>query len=194
MESGRKMISRIAVIFPGIGYNKNRPLLYHSGKLALQHGFKVKALEFGGFPTKIKGDREALMKAFSIAVAQSEDQLKYIDFEAYEDIVFISKSVGTVAAAVYAAKHNVPARQLYYTPLEHTFSLMEDHNGLVFHGTADTWVNTEAVEEGCKEKHLILKTILGANHSLESEDVFANLQDLFVILKDVNRFLLKQEV
>ena len=188
------MISRIAVIFPGIGYNKNRPLLYHSGKLAMQHGFKVKALEFSGFPQKIKGDREALMKAFSIAVAQSEDQLKFIDFEAYDDIVFISKSIGTVAAAIYATKHNVKARQLYYTPLEHTLSLMEDHNGLVFHGTADTWVNTGAIEEGCANKHLILKTVLGANHSLESDDVFANLQDLFVILKDVDHFLKNQEV
>ena len=68
------MISRIAVLFPGIGYTKNHPLLYHSGKLAQQYGYKVKALEFSGFPHKLKGNREALMTSFQIAVGQAEDQ------------------------------------------------------------------------------------------------------------------------
>ena len=188
------MTSKIAVIFPGIGYHKNKPLLYHSAKLAAQHGFKVKALEFSGFPQKLKGNREAMMKSFQLAIAQSEDQLKFIDFPAYDDVVFISKSIGTVAAAIYATKHEVPARQLYFTPLEQTFSLIQDGNGLVFHGTADSWVDTEAVTAGCLEKRLTLKTVLGSNHSLESDDVFANLQDLLVIMEDVNRFLLNQEV
>ena len=84
---------------------------------------------------------------------------------------------------------------LYTVPeLEQTFSLIQDGNGLVFHGTADSWVDTEAVTAGCLEKHLTLKTVLGSNHSLESDDVFANLQDLLVIMEDVNRFLLNQEV
>ncbi|MBR1629275.1 MAG: alpha/beta hydrolase [Lachnospiraceae bacterium] len=188
------MISRIAVLFPGIGYTKNHPLLYHSGKLAQQYGYKVKALEFSGFPHKLKGNREALMTSFQIAVGQAEDQLKFIDFPAYNEIVFISKSIGTVAAAIYSTKHQVPARQLYFTPLEQTFSLIEDHNGLIFHGTADSWVNTDVVLESCERKRLRLKTILGANHSLESEDVFSNLQDLQLIIEDVGRFLRKEDV
>lgn len=186
------MTNKIAVLFPGIGYDRNRPLLYHSGKLAEQLGYKVKALAFGGFPPKLKGNREALMESFRIAVNQSEEQLKFIDFAAYDDIVFISKSIGTVAAAIYAAKHNVPARQLYFTPLEHTFSLVADGNGLVFHGTADSWVDTEAVTAGCIDKHLTLKTVLGANHSLESGSVFSDLSDLTLIMEDVDLFLRKQ--
>ena len=186
------MTSKIAVLFPGIGYNKYRPLLYHSGKLAEQFGYKLKTLEFSGFPHRLKGDREALMKSFQIAVSQSEDQLKFIDFSAYEDIVFISKSIGTVAAAVFAAKHNLHARQLYFTPLEHSFSVMEDGNGLVFHGTADSWVNTAAVEEKCIEKHLTLKTVLAANHSLETGDALSDLQDLTIIMEEVSLFLRKQ--
>ena len=186
------MTKKIAVLFPGIGYNKHRPLLYHSGKLAIQYGFKLKALEFSGFPQKLKGNREALMRSFQIAVAQSEDQLKFIDFSAYDDVVFISKSIGTVAAAIYAAKHNIPARQIYFTPLEHSFSLMADGNGLVFHGTADSWVNSDSVEEKCLEKHLTLKTVLAANHSLETDDVFSDLQDLSIIMEDVSLFLRKE--
>ncbi|MBQ9633341.1 MAG: alpha/beta hydrolase, partial [Lachnospiraceae bacterium] len=124
------MIAKIAVLFPGIGYTKNHPLLYYSGKLAQQYDYKVKALEFSGFPHKLKGNREAMMTAFQTAVGQAEEQLRFIDFSAYSEVVFISKSIGTVAASIYAAKYKVPARQLYFTPLEQTFSLIEDGNGL----------------------------------------------------------------
>ena len=32
---------KIAILFPGIRYNCNKPLLYYSGKLALQYGYEV---------------------------------------------------------------------------------------------------------------------------------------------------------
>ena len=183
------MVTRIAALFPGIGYNKSMPLLYHAGKLALQQDFKVKALDFKGFPTRLKGNRDAMMQAFSVAVAQAEEQLRFIDFPVYDDVVFISKSVGTVAAAIYAAKYHVPARQLYFTPLEQTFSLVEAGNGLVFHGTADSWASTAAVTEGCETKQLTLKTIPDANHSLETGNVSADLAALSGIMEDVEQFL-----
>ncbi len=188
------MINRISVLFPGVGYNKHRSLLYYSGKMAEQYDYKIKSLEFTGFPFRLKTDRDALMKAFQIVVAQSEKQLKFIDFSAYDDIVFISKSIGTVAASIYAQKYNIPARQLYFTPLEHSFSLIEDGNGLVFHGTNDSWVDTPIVEEKCLEKHLTLKIIESGNHSLETGNVFADLKELSVIMEDVNLFLKNEPI
>ena len=183
------MKAKIAVLFPGIGYTKNHPLLFYSGKLALEQGYKLKTLEFSGFPHKLKGNREAMMSSFQIAVSQAEEQLKFIDFSAYEDIVFISKSIGTVGAAIYATKHGVCARQLYFTPLEQTFSLVEEGNGLVFHGTDDSWVNTDVVIEAANTKGLTLRTVPNANHSLETKDVFESIAILQSAMKDVDEFL-----
>ena len=184
------MNHNIAVLFPGIGYHKDKPLLYHSGKLAAAHDYKVKSLEFSGFPQKLRGNREALMQSFQIAVSQAEDQLKFIDFSAYDDIVFISKSIGTVAAAVYAGKHSIPARHIYFTPLEQTFGLMADSSGIVFHGTADTWADPETVIRGCEGRHLTYHTFKGLSHSLECEDVFENLRQLLKIMETVDQFLM----
>ena len=41
-------------------------------------------------------------KAFFSAVEQAEEILKDVDFSAYDDILFISKSVGTAVSAAYA--------------------------------------------------------------------------------------------
>ena len=39
---------RIAVIFQGIGYNADKPLLYYSKKIALERGYDVKVVEYSG--------------------------------------------------------------------------------------------------------------------------------------------------
>ena len=38
----------IAVIFQGIGYNADKPLLYYSKKIALERGYDVKVVEYSG--------------------------------------------------------------------------------------------------------------------------------------------------
>ncbi|MCR5661624.1 MAG: hypothetical protein K6G50_05805, partial [bacterium] len=37
---------KIAVIFPGLGYTADRPLLYYAGKIAMAHGYERRALNF----------------------------------------------------------------------------------------------------------------------------------------------------
>ena len=37
---------KIAVIFPGIGYTKDRPLLYFAGKIARERGFDLKFAKY----------------------------------------------------------------------------------------------------------------------------------------------------
>ena len=43
---------RIAVIFQGIGYNADKPLLYYSKKIALERGYDVKVVEYSGIDKK----------------------------------------------------------------------------------------------------------------------------------------------
>ena len=37
---------KLAVIFPGIGYHTDKPLLYYSKKIARQHGYDIVELSF----------------------------------------------------------------------------------------------------------------------------------------------------
>ncbi len=104
---------RIAVIFPGIGYNKDMPLLYYSRKMVEHYCSKTVCVDYHDLPTDVKGDPEKMWKAANFAYAQVSEQLKDIDFSEYSDIVFIGKSMGSVIAAEYATEHNINAMQIW---------------------------------------------------------------------------------
>ena len=83
---------KIAVLFPGIGYHCDKPLLYYSGKLAAYYQYKIIRVSYTNLDKSIP-------KAFADACAQTEEQLENIDWHQYEEILFISKSIGTSVAA-----------------------------------------------------------------------------------------------
>ena len=51
-----KVKNRLAVILPGIGYHKDKPLLYYATKLVKAKGYKVICIDYSGMPKDIKGD------------------------------------------------------------------------------------------------------------------------------------------
>ena len=54
------MKKKIAVLFPGIGYTCDKPLLYYTGKLAVARGYKLVKVEYGNFPSGIKENKEKM--------------------------------------------------------------------------------------------------------------------------------------
>ena len=92
-------MSKIAVLFPGIGYHTDKPLLYFSRKLAKSKGYEIIEVNYGGFPAGVKGSAEKMKEAYVMALSQAEEILTGVDFSKYEDVLFISKSVGTAVAA-----------------------------------------------------------------------------------------------
>ena len=174
-------MKKLAVIFPGVGYHTDKPLLYYSKKLAFQNGYEIVEVPYGKFPKGVKGSREKMEKAFFSAVEQAEEILKDVDFSLYDDILFISKSVGTAVSAAYGGKHHLKTRNIYYTPVEASFQFMTQP-GIVFTGTKDSWVDHEAIKEGCKKGGFPLHVIEDANHSLETGDVKKDLENLEEIM------------
>lgn len=183
---------KLAVIFPGIGYHSDKPLLYYAKKLALTYGYEIAEVSYGGFPEGVKGSREKMEKAFLSALAQTEALLTDRDFSQYDSLLFISKSIGTAVAAAYAGKHGLCAHHVYYTPVEETFSFVQG-DGVVFHGTKDPWVETDVVKSCCREKALSLFITDGANHSLETGEVSDDLRNLAVIMEETGAYLKKLE-
>ena len=181
-------MKKIAVIFPGIGYHTDKPLLYYSKKIAAEAGYEIVEAPYGGFPKGVKGSKKKMERAFFSALSQAEELLKEVDFSQYEDILFISKSVGTAVASAYGAKYHLHTRNVYYTPVEASFQFM-NQPGIAFTGTNDAWADLDAVNRGCETGGFPLYITEGADHSLETGDVITDLKNLETIMKITKEYI-----
>lgn len=179
---------KIAVFFPGIGYHTDKPLLYYTKKLAQKMEYEIRDVPYGGFESGIKGSAEKMMAAFESALGQAEEILADVNWEQYEGILFVSKSVGTAVAAAYAGKRQLKTRNVFFTPVEQSFSVMKDE-GIVFTGDADPWVRQGIVPEKCREMGYLLTVIEGGNHSLETGDALLDLKNMYRIMERVKDYL-----
>ena len=184
----------IAVFFPGIGYHCDKPLLYFSRGLAREAGYReLVNVSYSYRAGDIRGNPEKMRAAGLALFAQTEDALKEIQWDAYDDILFVSKSVGTAIAAAYARTRNINCRNVFYTPVALTFD-EKPRNGVAFTGTADPWVETETVLSGCEKAGLPLTVIEGGNHSLETENPMRNLDILKEVMEKTRRFIRRETV
>ena len=56
---------KLAVIFPGIGYHTDKPLLYYGKKAAGALGYEIVEAPYGNFEKNIKGSAEKMEKHFT---------------------------------------------------------------------------------------------------------------------------------
>ena len=187
---------KIAVLFPGVGYHTDKPLLYYSKKLAKYLGFEILEVAYPPLPSGIKGSPDKMEEAFLLARAQIEDQLSSIPFARYDSVVFLSKSIGTALAASYAGDHALPAWHVYYTPVAASFPFIEAAiipgdalHQIAFHGTADSWAETTQIQALAKHINLPLHLIPDADHSLETGDVLKDLDILKEVMTQTFHFL-----
>ena len=173
---------KLAVIFPGIGYTKDKPLLYYATKLVLSEGYDVVHIEYHDMPQKIRGDVAMMKKAAELAFAQTKEQLKSIVFSDYEDVIFIGKSIGTVALAKYVSDHDIKAGSIWYTPVEATFSFPSD-NVVAFIGDADPWSDVNVIKEKAEVLGIKLFLYPGCNHSLETGNIIEDIKIMHEVMK-----------
>ena len=181
-------MNSLAVIFPGIGYTCDKPLLYYSAKLLISLGWEVLPLVYRGFPPKVRGDQERMGQSIEIALTQTIELLQSVEWAKYDRILFVSKSIGTVAATSYAYTKNLPCRHILFTPIEAAFAC-PIHNAIAFHGTSDPWAETSRIQDLCKAQQIPLYTTENANHSLETGDVAKDIQNLMTVMETAKRFL-----
>ena len=184
---------KLAVIFPGIGYTADKPLLYYSRKIAAKYDYDIMIMEYTGVPSRVKGDKKRMKEFFESAFEQSMKALSGVDMAACSDVLFVGKSIGTVIAAKIAAESPVQdrIRLILYTPLEDTFSY-PIKEAVAFTGGDDPWVGREKSPVlGLCEKYRIPCTLVpNANHSLESGDAFADMEELYKVMKETEQFIL----
>lgn len=184
-------MKKTAVIFPGVGYTKDRPLLYYTGKLAAYYGYELKHLDFTGLDwskEKLK-DKTFLNNALNRCLDMTEEALK----DAYDlktnDVIFISKSIGTVVATAYAKKKPVNAVQICFSPLEMIEAYVEDKGAFLFYGDNDPYADHRLIEEISDKKTLVTYKISGGNHSLETGDIKKDIKNIGYIIECVEKIL-----
>ncbi len=190
-------MSRLAVIFPGIGYTADKPLLHYSRRLAERFGYEVKTVRYDGFPKKVKGDAEKMRRACELALEQAGEFMNGTDYSAFEDVLFIGKSIGTVAAADIAARSGAGdlIRFILYTPLEETFSYPLGE-AISFTGSADPWTGSDKsrIAELCAKSEIPCFVIEGANHSLETADPQQDIAALQLVMQRTESFIREKQL
>ena len=186
-------MKKTAVIFPGVGYTKDRPLLYYSGKLAVKLGYELKTVDFSGLKwskEELK-DRDFLLRTLDICLKKCDETLKDITDPADSDLVFISKSIGTVVATAFAKKNAIDALQICFSPLEMIGEYVRDNGALLFYGDADPFADHKAIESIVAKKDLNSYCIAGGNHSLETGDISTDIDNLQIIMRKTAAYMVK---
>lgn len=188
-------MSRIAVFFPGIGYTMDRPLLHFSRRLAVEMDYEIKPITYGGFPQQVRGDRGKMEECFRLALRQSVEFLGDVDLTAYDDILFIGKSVGTIVAACLASQSAARERirLVLYTPLEDTFTFRLSE-AIAFTGGNDLWVGGKEsrIAALCAARNIPCTVIPDANHSLETNDVQKDIETLREVMECTRQFIVRR--
>ena len=179
-------MGKLAVIFPGMGYHPDKPLLLYSAKLAAAAGYDIVKITY---PPCKEIDREHMRPYVEECIKAAEEALEGIDLSGQEDILFLSKSIGTVTATAYARFHKINARQVLFTPLEETFIHASDGCGIAFSGTKDQWTDHEKIREFCAQNHIPMTAVVNGNHSLETGDVMRDIEILQSVMQSVKSYI-----
>lgn len=173
----------LTVVFPGIGYHKDKPLLYYSTKLAKEAGYEVQFVDFSGIQWDGADlrDSDKMMNLYRKTCSIAEVQLAAVHFMDYEKCFFISKSIGTAVAAEYAGKHGINARHIFFSPVT---LFPGSERGIAFAGDRDPLADYGKIEEICRISGTELFRIPGGNHSLETGNVEKDLDKLVEIMEE----------
>lgn len=177
-------MKKIAVYFPGIGYHCDKPLLYYSRNAACELGYEnYKNLAYTYKAGNIRGNEEKMKEAYETLFLQTEAELADFVWSDYDDVLFVSKSIGTIIAASYAEKYSLKhIKHILYTPLAQTYLFAPSH-AIGFIGTADPWSDTAEIIRLSKANGIPLTVYEGCNHSLECKDTLKDLENLKDIMQ-----------
>ncbi len=190
MNSETEDYRKLAVLFPGIGYHCDKPLLYYSQKLARQKGYEIIEIhyDFEGSIPDVKNNKELMLKAVEEFTSQAKAQLETVSFGGYGKVLFVGKSIGTAVAARIAKVKETAISQIVFTPIADTLENIPKENVIVFHGLADPWCENEIVESAFEKTGFELCRIEAANHSLETGDAMCDIEIIANVMRKVQSF------
>jgi dienelactone hydrolase len=188
----------LGVLFPGMNYSCDMPLLFYPLKLLLARGVEVLQVradytvpEYKFLPSH---ERAAWLAADAQAVVQAARQQGK-----YDKLVLVGKSIGTIALASLVSREP-DAITIWLTPLLRNplvTATAEKNRGaaLFVAGTADDLYEAAALKRIQATTQAEAELIEGGDHSLEVEgDFSASLRALEQTMRAMAGFLDRQDV
>lgn len=173
-------MKKLVVFFPGVAYGFKHPLLYYADLLYEAKGYERKYMSYQDICMDIKLSLEEKMVKVREYVFE---QANSIDFKEYEEVIFLSKSIGTVEAGALAEKIGIKVTQIFLTPIERAISYIKCGSTVVI-GTRDEAYSV--YKKHCEEHNVKVLYIEDGDHSLEIQgEPYKNID----ILKQVMQFV-----
>lgn len=172
--------SKLAVLFPGMAYPLDAPLMWYATRAAFDAGCDVLGVEYGYQANRAELDMDDL----DYLIEETAGALNRMLSVQYSQMVFIGKSLGTVVQTEILRELSSPVRNhVFLTPLKRTIpGMLRSENALVVVGDGDGAFKAEDVGEIAGASNIKLAVIPGANHGLEVDNFRVSLD----ILKDVS--------
>ncbi len=185
----------LAVVFPGLGYNADMPLLYYTTEVLIKQGMDVLQLRYNYQTDSFQSlNQEAqsqkIITDCSAAYAAVRKQRNYTR------MTLVGKSLGTLPLGHLLARQ--PELEstsfIWLTPLFNNEYLRKQitpikHRALFVIGTKDLHYNTDVlndVESKTGGESLVIE---GANHSLEVENVAESVSVMQQYVRKLSAFL-----
>ena len=139
---------KIAVIFPGVGYTKDRPLLYYAAQIAKNCEYELKFIDYSEIEWSIEKlkDHDFLVKTLEKCLKITEKTLKDTGDLSGDEVVFISKSIGTVVASAYEKKKSLSVKQICFSPLEMIGNFVREEGAVLFCADKDPYSEFNSLE------------------------------------------------
>lgn len=186
----------LALLFPGLNYSCDMPLLYYPARMLAARGADVlmldtaygrssefAALDAAGKLEWVRADAQAALDAA-------------LGLHSYTRITLVGKSIGTRALAELAADPRLKqARMVWLTPLLNDARLVEQIRmggqcGLFVAGGADSFYLPDVLQELAGSTCGRTLVLAGADHSLEVAGQFwVGLRYLTELLETLEQFL-----
>lgn len=166
------MNRKLLIAFPGRGYTCETGLLAAGLRRAEAAGWAglplaYPGIDFGAYPN--------LSDSYDAVESVLRPQLAGLDWAAFREVVFLSKSLGTVMAA-RALRRWVPAgvavRSLYLTPLADTLPLVRPDDAVLgmVSGEVDRYIDWHTVRDFCAAHGFPFLLCPGVGHRLARPD------------------------
>ena len=175
---------KIAVFFPGNRYHVKAPLFYYADLVLARKGYRVIELSYD----HVSENEEDWIKTIREQFLQ---ELVQAGIPEAQEVVFVSKSIGTVIAGWISEKLGRKVKNVFYSPLRGTFPFMKREDCLVFAGTRDRLLDAGELKKFCGENGIPLALYEGAGHAIvDRDDPEKSVRILEEIVHKLNEFFI----